>query len=106
MGSPLPTQVLWVSNIGAKPSGVAQRLKRAHDNDTHPATLAMPPFQQPPKVQTLVVAKQRGRRSFSSLSQSLNTSTETCHGSEQHKTLKWLDATTIIQAATTKSVMQ
>jgi hypothetical protein len=40
-----------------KPSRVAQGLKRAHDDDTPVATTIMPPFQQPPKVQTLIIAK-------------------------------------------------
>jgi len=37
-------------SIGAKPSRVAQGLKRAHDNDTSCVATTPPPFQQPPKV--------------------------------------------------------
>jgi hypothetical protein len=93
MGSPLPNQVLWLPSTGAKPSGAAQGLRRAHDDDT-PAALAAaaPPLQQPPKVQTLVAAKQRGGGSSSSSSRSPGTSAETRRGSERHETLKWLGA--------------
>jgi len=45
------------SNIGAKPSGATQGLKRAHDDDTLFIATATPPFQQHPRVQTLVIAK-------------------------------------------------
>jgi hypothetical protein len=91
MGSPLPNQVLWLPSTGAKPSGAAQGLRRAHDDDT-PAAAAAPPLQQPPKAQTLVAAKQRGGGSSSSSSRSPGTSAETRRGSERHETLKWLGA--------------
>jgi hypothetical protein len=46
-----------VLSIRAKPSRVAQGLKRAHDDDTPLVTAIVPPFQQPPKVQTLIITK-------------------------------------------------
>jgi hypothetical protein len=46
-----------VLNIRAKPSGVAQGLKKTHDDDTFLATTIVPPFRQPPKVQTLITTK-------------------------------------------------
>jgi len=46
-----------VLSTRAKPSGVAQGLKRAHDDDTPLATTIVPPFQQLPKVQTLIITK-------------------------------------------------
>jgi len=46
-----------VLSTKTKPSGVAQGLKRAHDDDTPFATVIVPPFQQPPKVQTLITTK-------------------------------------------------
>jgi hypothetical protein len=97
MGPPLPNQVLWLPSTGAKPSGAAQGLRRAHDDDTPAAAAAAaaaaaPPLQQPPKVQTLVAAKQRGGGSSSSSSRSPGTSAETHRGSERHETLKWLGA--------------
>ncbi len=36
-----------VLSTRAKPSGVAQGLKKAHDDDTPLATTIVPPFQQP-----------------------------------------------------------
>jgi hypothetical protein len=46
-----------VPNIGAKPSGVAQGLKKAHDNDNLLITTTTPPLQKPPKVQTQATIK-------------------------------------------------
>jgi len=91
MGSPLPNQVLWLPRTGAKPSGAAEGLRRAHDDDT-PAAAAAPPLEQPPKVQTLAASKQRGGGSSSPSSRSPGTSAETRRGSERHETLKWLSA--------------
>lgn len=91
MGSPLPNQVLWLPRTGAKPSGAAEGLRRAHDDDT-PAAAAAPPLEQPPKVQTLAASKQRGGGSSSPSSRSPGTSAETRRGSERHETLKWLGA--------------
>ncbi|CAK9233324.1 unnamed protein product [Sphagnum troendelagicum] len=92
MGSPLPDQVLWLPRTGAKPSGAAEGLRRAHDDDTPAAAAAAPPLEQPPKFQTLAASKQRGGGSSSPSSRSPGTSAETGRGSERHETLKWLGA--------------
>jgi hypothetical protein len=61
MGFPLANEVPWVLSTRAKLSRTIQRLRRADDDDT-PSTIVviMQPFQQPPKVQTLVVAIENG----------------------------------------------
>jgi len=46
-----------VPNIGAKPSRVAQGLKKTHDNDNLLITITAAPLQKPPKVQTQATIK-------------------------------------------------
>jgi hypothetical protein len=43
-----------VPSTGAKPSGAAQGLKKAHDDDNFLVATTTPPFQKPPKVQAQV----------------------------------------------------
>jgi hypothetical protein len=60
MGSPPLNQVLSICygvEHWSKTFRSYKRLKRARDDDTPLAITTSPPFQQPPKVQTLIIVK-------------------------------------------------